>query len=122
MGRLSKEAKAISKMAKMIKQPGYFTVVIQKDDKVIFSKRKLTKDEYLSLYLKNIEANITNHPEYTIDDIIKGYKNLWGKYIIKSVYTDSYGHKWNNTPLSDKSIFNRVSIIYNKLKDTHNEL
>ena len=70
MGRRSNAAKAVSKIIKVQKQPGFFRVVIKNGDKVIFSKSRLSKDEYLTLYLKNIESNITNHPEYTIEDII----------------------------------------------------
>ena len=85
MGRRSNAAKAVSKIIKVQKQPGFFRVVIKNGDKVIFSKSRLSKDEYLTLYLKNIESNITNHPEYTIEDIIEGYKNLWSKFTIISI-------------------------------------
>ena len=117
MGRRSNAAKAVSKIIKVQKQPGFFRVVIKNGDKVIFSKSRLSKDEYLTLYLKNIESNIINHPEYTIEDIIEGYKNLWSKFTIISIYTDSYGYKWKNTPLPPKWIYDRVSIIYNKIKN-----
>ena len=117
MGRRSNAAKAVSKIIKVQKQPGFFRVVIKNGDKVIFSKSRLSKDEYLTLYLKNIESNITNHPEYTIEDIIEGYKNLWSKFTIISIYTDSYGYKWKNTPLPPKWIYDRVNIIFNKIKN-----
>lgn len=117
MGRRSNAAKAITKIIKIKKQPGFFSVAIKNGDKVIFSKSHLSKDEYLNLYLKNIESNITKHPEYTIDDIIEGYKNLWSKFTIISNYTDSYGYKWKNTPLPPKWIYNRVNIIFNKIKN-----
>ena len=116
MGRRSNEAKAVTKIIKIQRQPGFFTVTIKKDDKVIFHKSKLSKDEYLSLYLKNIESNITNHPEFTVEDIIEGYNKLWSKFTIISSYTDSYGHKWKNTPLSSKCIYNKVNTIFNKIK------
>ena len=49
--------------------------------------------------------------------IIEGYKNLWSKFTIISIYIDSYGYKWKNTPLPPKWIYDRVSIIYNKIKN-----
>lgn len=116
MGRRSNAAKAVSKIIKIQKQPGFFGVLIKNGDKIIFSKSRVSKDEYLTLYLRNIESNITKHPEYTIEDIIEGYKNLWSKFTIISNYTDSYGYKWKNTPLPPKWIYNRVNIIFNKIK------
>lgn len=116
MGRRSNAAKAVTKIIKIQKQPGFFTVTIKKDDKVVFHKARIFKDEYLNLYLKNLESNITKHPEFTVEDIIKGYNNLWSKFTIISSYTDSYGYKWKNTPLPPKWINNRVNTIFNKIK------
>ena len=65
MGRTSNAAKAVTKIINIQKRPGFFIVTIKNSDgKVIFHKSKVSKEEYLDLYLKNLENNITNHPIY----------------------------------------------------------
>ena len=118
MGRTSNAAKAVTKIINIHKRPGFFIVTIKNSDgKVIFHKCKVSNEEYLDLYLKNLENNITNHPEFTIEDIINGYIKLWSKFIIISNYIDSYGHRWNNTPLPSKWIKNKVNMVYNTIKN-----
>lgn len=117
MGRISKSEKAVKNIVqqKIIKQPGYFSVVIKKDDTVIFSNRKISKVDLTKVYFKNLENNIKNHPEYTAKDIVNIYKKLWSKYKIHSVYTDSYGHKWTkNSFLADSWL---VSYVTDKLNE-----
>lgn len=115
MGRKSKAEKAITKLSKVVKQSGYFSVIItSKDNKIIFSNKKITKIELTEIYLRNLKQNIKKHPEYNAEDILSAYKQLWSKYNINSKYTDSYGHIWTkNSFLSDNWLLKYISNILN---------
>lgn len=117
MGRKSKSEKAIEKFAKVEKTPGYFTVSIRKEDgTVVYSNRKISKADLTKVYLRNLETNIAKHPEYDAKEILQAYHNLWSKYKIISVYTDSYGHKWTkNAFLSDTWLLTYIdNVLGNK--------
>lgn len=117
MGRKSKSEKAIEKFAKIEKTSGYFTISIRKqDDTVVFSNKKISKIDLTKIYLKNLKANISKHPEYNAKEILQAYHNLWSKYKIISVYTDSYGHKWTkNAFLSDTWLITYINnVLENK--------
>ena len=94
MGRRSKSEKAIEKIIKIKREPGFFTVVIKKGDTIVFSTKRISKIDLTKVYLKNLGENISKHPEFTSKDILNAYKQLWSKYTISSTYTDSYGHRW----------------------------
>ena len=116
-GRISKAEKAVTAISKTVKQPGYFTVVIKLDDKVIFSNRHISKIELTKVYLRNLAENIAKHPEFTAKEILDAYKSLWSKYKIISSYTDSYGHTWlRNSFLGDRWLITYINNILNSSK------
>lgn len=97
------------------KTPGYFQVLIKDTSgNIKFYNKKLLKKDYLKLYFKNIDDNLKNHPDWTKEEIISKYKNIWSSFQILSDYVDSYGHKWKNTHLSDKAC---LEFITNKLNE-----
>lgn len=117
MGRRSKSEKAIEKIIKIKREPGFFTVVIKKGDTIIFSTKHISKIDLTKVYLKNLEANITKHPEYTSKDILNAYKQLWSKYTILSTYTDSYGHRWTKGSfLADSWLLKYIDNVLESIK------
>lgn len=110
-----KETKVKITYPKVKREPGYFQVLIKKDDKVIKTYKKLYKLEFLRLYFNSIDSNIEKHPEYKAEDFIKSYTLIWNNYQIFSDYIDSYGHRWHNSGLSDKA---KIEFINNKLNET----
>lgn len=112
MGRKSKAEKAIVKLSKVVKQPGFFTVVIKLSDKIVFANKNISKIELTKVYLRNLQQNIAKHPEFTAEDILKAYKQLWSKYTIISRYTDSYGHVWTvNSFLADSWLLKYINNV-----------
>lgn len=101
MARKSKATKAVEKIIKVVKQPGYFLVLIKKDDKNIFYNTRLSKDKYLELWFKGLKENIEKHLDWSVEDFVSKYNNIWSNFTVLSDYVDSYGHKWRQTPLSD---------------------
>lgn len=117
MGRRSKSEKAIEKIIKIKKQPGFFTVVIKKGDIVVYNIKQISKIDLTKVYLKNLESNIEKHPEYTSKDILSAYKQLWSKYTISSIYTDSYGHKWTKGSfLADSWLLKYIDNVLETIK------
>ena len=110
-----KETKVKITYPKVKREPGYFQVLIKKNDKVIKTYKKLSKLEFLRLYFNSIDSNIEKHPEYKAEDFIKSYTLIWNNYQIISDYIDSYGHRWHNSGLSDKA---KIEFIKNKLNET----
>ena len=110
-----KETKVKITYPKVKREPGYFQVLIKKDDKVIKTYKKLSKLEFLRLYFNSIDSNIEKHPEYKAEDFIKSYTLIWNNYQIFSDYIDSYGHRWHNSGLSDKAkieFINNIQLLF----------
>jgi hypothetical protein len=100
----------------MKRQPGYFVVLVKDlKDNIKFYKTKVSKDSYLKLYFRQLEENKSKHPEWSIEDLYNCYKTMWStKFKLSSDYIDSYGKKWNNTPLSKKTCIEYLNNEINK--------
>lgn len=83
------------------KKPGVFNLKFTKGDKSIV-KTKLSKIAVLDFYFQNLENNIK---DFTAEELYDKYKQIWSSYTLKSVYIDSWGHKWPNCFVSDKSVY-----------------
>lgn len=89
--------------------PGIFKIKISKEDKVIFNKTNMSKQDVLALYFKNLDENIKNHPEYNdAGQLCELYDKLWSNYNIISIYIDSWGHKFNCF-LSNEAKYNYIN-------------
>ena len=49
MGRRSKSEKAIEKIIKIKREPGFFTVVIKKGDTIVFNTKRISKIDLIML-------------------------------------------------------------------------
>lgn len=91
------------------REPGYYTLKISNQDKTVFYKSHLSKEDFCKAYFKNIEANIQKHPEYNSEQLLDAYKKLWDKYKLECYYTDSWEHIWSDTKPSDKVMLEYIS-------------
>lgn len=91
---------------------GFFRIYITKGDKVVFSG-KTDKQNFLKLWFKNLETNITNHPDWSAEEINSAYDMLWNNFTVLSDYVDSYGHIWKDTNLSKSA---KLQYLCNQLQ------
>ena len=95
------------------KKPGVFNLKFTKGDKSIV-KTKLSKIAVLDFYFQNLENNIK---DFTAEELYDKYKQIWSSYTLKSVYIDSWGHKFNCF-LSNEAKYNYINskLIYRTRK------
>lgn len=99
----------------LVKRPGFFTVYITKDGSLKQIATNLSIESFLDLYFTNLINNININT--TKEEVIDKYNYIWKKKGIYSIYTDSWGHKWNNQMPSEK----RFNEYLNKfIKDATN--
>lgn len=99
----------------LVKRPGFFTVYITKDGSLKQIATNLSIESFLDLYFTNLINNININT--TKGEVIDKYNYIWKKKGIYSIYTDSWGHKWNNQMPSEK----RFNEYLNKfIKDATN--
>lgn len=99
----------------LVKRPGFFTVYITKDGSLKQIATNLSIESFLDLYFTNLINNINIYT--TKEEVIDKYNYIWKKKGIYSIYTDSWGHKWNNQMPSEK----RFNEYLNKfIKDATN--
>ena len=99
----------------LVKRPGFFTVYITKDGSLKQIATNLSIESFLDLYFTNLINNININT--TKEEVIDKYNYIWKKKGIYSIYTDSWGHKWNNQMPSEK----RYNEYLNKfIKDATN--
>lgn len=99
----------------LVKRPGFFTVYIIKDGSLKQIATNLSIESFLDLYFTNLINNININT--TKEEVIDKYNYIWKKKGIYSIYTDSWGHKWNNQMPSEK----RFNEYLNKfIKDATN--
>lgn len=113
-----KETKIKVSYPKIKREPGYFQVLVKKDGKIVKTFKKLSKQEFLKFYFNNIDTNVEKHPEFKAEDFIKSYTLIWSKFELLSDYIDSYGHRWHNSGLSDKT---KIEFINNKINEINKE-
>lgn len=82
------------------KQPGFFTIYIKKDSELKLVATNLNTESFLDLYFTNLVKNITLNT--TKEQVLTKYNEIWKSKGIYIVYTDSWGHKWENQIPSNK--------------------
>lgn|SRR5574344_377135 len=101
-----------------MKDSYYKIIITDSNDKVTFSNSKLSKDKFMELYFQNITTNLEKHKDWSLEDFVQQYKNLWSKYKFQCDYIDTYGHVWSNYYPSDKRLIDYLKKIYAKNVNT----